>query len=151
MPGVEIVTPGGVMPAGMPSHDGRPNEEPGEPYRPSFAAALARGLRRRCPNCGRGRLFRAYLKPVEACESCRETLGHIRADDAPPYFTIVIVGHVVVGLALFTEMRFHPPMWAHMTVLPALTLAMTFLLLPVVKGALIGLMWRLKLSGEEFQ
>ncbi|OHC80667.1 MAG: hypothetical protein A3G73_01430 [Rhodospirillales bacterium RIFCSPLOWO2_12_FULL_67_15] len=141
MPGVEIVTPGE-----RPRHP-----EPGEPSRPSFAAALVRGLRRRCPNCGRGRLFRAYLKPVDACESCREALGHIRADDAPPYFTIVVVGHAVVGLALFAEMQFRPPMWAYMTVLPALTLAMTLGLLPVVKGALIGLMWRLRLSGDEFQ
>ena len=141
MPGIEIVTPG----------ERTRHLESGEPLRPSFAAAIARGLRRRCPNCGQGRLFRAYLKPVEACPACREALGHIRADDAPPYFTIVVVGHVVVGLALVAEMQFRPPMWAHMTAWPALTLALTFGLLPVVKGALIGLMWRLKLSGDEFQ
>ncbi|MSO85190.1 MAG: DUF983 domain-containing protein [Rhodospirillales bacterium] len=141
MPGVEIVTPGALPPP----------PSPNPPERPSFSAAIARGLRRRCPNCGQGRLFRAYLKPVEACPACLEALGHIRADDAPPYFTIVVVGHVVVGLALFAEIQFYPPMWAHMTVWPALTLALTFLLLPPIKGALIGLMWRLKLSGEEFQ
>jgi uncharacterized protein (DUF983 family) len=141
MPGVEIVTP-----------DQRPHpSESGEPVRPSFALALARGFRRRCPKCGRGRLFRAYLKPVAACAACRESLGHIRADDAPPYFTIFIVGHLVVGLALFVEMNFHPPMWVHMTTLPVLVLALTFGLLPVVKGTLIGLMWRLKLRGDEFQ
>ena len=141
MPGVEIGTP----------DQRRQPPEPGEPVRPSFALALARGFRRRCPKCGRGRLFRAYLKPVAACTACHETLGHIRADDAPPYFTIVIVGHVVVGLGLFAEMQFHPPVWAQVTVLSALTLALTFGLLPVVKGTLIGLMWRLKLRGDEFQ
>ena len=141
MPGVEIIVPGE-----RPRRSG-----PDEPPQPSFGAALARGLRRRCPNCGRGRLFRAYLKPVEACADCREALGHIRADDAPPYFTIVVVGHVVVGLALLAEMTLRPPMWAHMTAWPALTLGLTFLLLPPIKGAIIGLMWRLKLRGDEFQ
>lgn len=141
MPGVEIATP-----------DKRPYPtESGEPDRPSFARALARGLRLRCPRCGQGRLYRAYLKPVASCAACHEALGHIRADDAPPYFTIFIVGHLVVGLALFVEMEFHPPMWVHMTTLPALVLALTFGLLPVVKGTLIGLMWRLKLRGDEFQ
>ena len=141
MPGVEIVTP-----------DQRSRApEPGEPAKPSYALAMARGLGRRCPRCGRGRLFRAYLKPVDACESCRESLGHIRADDAPPYFTIFIVGHVVVGLILSVEIGFHPPMWVHMTTWPALTVILTLALLPVVKGTLIGLMWRLKLRGDEFQ
>jgi uncharacterized protein (DUF983 family) len=142
MPGVEIIVPDRRRPQ---------SPESGEPSSPSFARAMARGFRLRCPRCGRGSLFRAYLKPVEVCAACRETLGHIRADDAPPYFTIVIVGHVVVGLALLAEMRLHPPMWAHMTAWPALALALTLLLLPVVKGALVGLMWRLKLRGDEFQ
>lgn len=141
MPGVEIDIP-----------DKHPHpSESGEPVRPSFALALARGFRWRCPKCGQGRLYRAYLKPVAACASCHEALDHIRADDAPPYFTIFIVGHIVVGLALFAEVQFHPPMWVHMTVLPALTVILTLGLLPVVKGTLIGLMWRLKLRGDEFQ
>jgi len=141
MPGVEIVTPD--QPPRAP--------EPGEPARPSYALAMTRGLGQRCPRCGRGRLFRAYLKPIDACESCGEPLGHIRADDAPPYFTIFIVGHVVVGLILSVEIGLHPPMWVHMATWPALTVVLTLALLPVVKGTLIGLMWRLKLRGDEFQ
>jgi uncharacterized protein (DUF983 family) len=141
MPGVEIVIPD--QPPRAP--------ESGGPARPSYALAMARGLGQRCPRCGRGRLFRAYLKPVDACGSCGEPLGHIRADDAPPYFTIFIVGHVVVGLILSVEIGFHPPMWVHMATWPALTVVLTLALLPVVKGALIGLMWRLKLRGDEFQ
>ncbi|MCA0420344.1 MAG: DUF983 domain-containing protein, partial [Proteobacteria bacterium] len=41
--------------------------------------AVARGLRGRCPHCGKGRLFRAFLKPVDRCEACGEDLHHQRA------------------------------------------------------------------------
>ena len=52
----------------------------------------------RCPHCGRGRLFRGFLKPVEACEACGEAMHHQRSDDLPPYIVITIVGHIIVGL-----------------------------------------------------
>ncbi|MBZ0218733.1 MAG: DUF983 domain-containing protein, partial [Fimbriimonadaceae bacterium] len=48
--------------------------------------ALVRGARGRCPNCGTGRLFLAYLKTVDSCDVCRQDIHHHRADDAPPYF-----------------------------------------------------------------
>jgi uncharacterized protein (DUF983 family) len=32
--------------------------------------ALSRGLRRRCPRCGVGRLFRRGIKTYERCSSC---------------------------------------------------------------------------------
>lgn len=141
MPGVEIRVPGAL-----------PAENPAVPIpRPDAAVAMARGLRRRCPRCGRGRLFRRYLKPVGACPSCGEALGHIRADDAPPYFTMAIVGHLVVPLVMLSERFLAPPTWLHLAVWPALTLILTCVLLPLVKGTLIGLMWHLRLRGDEHQ
>jgi uncharacterized protein (DUF983 family) len=113
--------------------------------------AMTRGLRGRCPNCGRDSLFRRYLKLAGACATCGEPLDHIRADDAPPYFTIVIVGHLIVPMVMLSERFLAPPTWLHLAVWPALTLALTCLLLPRVKGALVGLMWSLRLRGDENQ
>jgi hypothetical protein len=48
------------------------------------------------------------------------TPHHHRADDAPPYFTIVIVGHIAVGLLLAVEMAYRPPLRLH-AVRPART------------------------------
>jgi len=40
---------------------------------------------RRCPRCGRGRLFCAFLKVDDHCSVCRlDFTGH-RADDLPAY------------------------------------------------------------------
>ena len=67
--------------------------------RPIFGS-LFRGALLKCPACGRGAMFRRYLKVADACPACGEELHHHRADDAPAYFTIVIVGHIVVSLVL---------------------------------------------------
>ena len=69
----------------------------GLPKRDLFRA-MRRGFRCRCPNCGKGALFAGYLKPLPECRVCGEDLSHQRADDAPPYFTILIVGHVIVPI-----------------------------------------------------
>ncbi len=106
----------------------------------SLALGMRRGAMMRCPNCGEGHLYRAYLK-VQACEACGNDNARYPADDAPPYFTILIVGHLVVAPLLF-----FPWIWQAntalvlATVLPAL-LALTLAFLPVVKGAVVGLQW----------
>src|SRR5690606_33882044 len=100
--------------------------------------ALWDGFRQRCPACARASLFGRYLKVADTCSSCGEALHHHRADDAPPYFTILIVGHVVVAAILPVERAFAPPMWLHAAVWLPLTLAMSLWLLPRVKGAIVG-------------
>jgi uncharacterized protein (DUF983 family) len=74
-------------------------------------------------------------------------LHHHRADDAPPYFTIVIVGHIVVGLVLAVEMAYRPPLWVHAALWLPLTLILTLVVLQVVKGALVALQWALLMHG----
>ncbi|MFN4283578.1 MAG: DUF983 domain-containing protein [Alphaproteobacteria bacterium] len=110
-----------------------------------FAAAM-RGLRRRCPRCGEGASFRGYLKIAAHCPACGVDLGSYRADDAPPYVTIFIVGHIVVPAMLLLEQSAHPATWVHMALWLPLTLALTLALLPAVKGALLGVQWALRVK-----
>ena len=117
----------------------------------TISSVLGRGLRRRCPSCGAGKLFRTYLKQVDHCAACGTEYGHIRADDIPAYFTILIVGHFVVPLVVMAEQLYHPSQLFHLSVWIPLTLILTFGLLPLIKGASVGVMWRLRLSGSEMQ
>lgn len=117
-----------------------------ESARPLFNA-LGRGWRRRCPRCGNGGLFDGYLKVREQCTRCQLELHHHRADDAPPYFTIMIVGHVIIAGMLWLETGWHPPAWVHLSLWLPLTIALTLALLPLVKGALIGWQWALRMHG----
>ncbi|MEE9588292.1 MAG: DUF983 domain-containing protein [Hyphomicrobiaceae bacterium] len=110
-------------------------------------ASLVRGARMRCPNCGQARLFVRFLKVANQCPNCDEELHHHRADDAPSYFVILIVGHLIVGLVVLVEATYHPPYWVHIALWLPLTLALTLVTLPPVKGALVALQWALGMHG----
>jgi uncharacterized protein (DUF983 family) len=109
--------------------------------------ALMRGWRGRCPHCGKGRLFRAFLKVADACPACREPLHHHRADDAPAYFVILIVGHLVVPLALALETAYTLPYWLHVALWAPLTLGLSLVLLQPIKGAIVALQWAYRMHG----
>jgi uncharacterized protein (DUF983 family) len=111
--------------------------------------AMRNGWRARCPACGKGALFGRYLKVQETCPGCDEALHHHRADDAPPYFTIMIVGHVIVGAILPVERVFAPPLWLHATLWLPLTLVLSLWFLPRIKGAIVGLQWAFYMHGFE--
>lgn len=118
-----------------------------EPVARSLKDAMLRGGAQLCPACGLGRLFSSYLKVNDVCPSCAEELHHQRADDAPPYFTMLIVGHLVVALVLIVEDLFAPPFWVHATLWGPIVLGLSLWLLPRVKGALIGLQWANRMHG----
>ena len=109
--------------------------------------AMVRGWQQRCPACGTGLLYGKYLKVVDHCALCGQELHHHRADDAPPYFTMLIVGHVIVGLVLAVETRLHPDLWVHALLWGPATLLLSLWLLPRIKGALIGQQWAMRMHG----
>ena len=111
--------------------------------------AMRRGFFGRCPHCGQGHMFRAFLKVADNCPICGEELHHHRADDFPAYLVILIVGHIVVPLVLLVETHFAPPYWVSLTVWPAAVLILGLTLLQPVKGAVVGLQWALGMHGFE--
>lgn len=109
--------------------------------------AMGRGIVCRCPHCGKGRLFRAYLKVADSCEACGEPLNLHRADDFPPYIAIMIVGHVIVLGMMHLEMVYRiDPMVYLYTALP-LAIIMPLLILPSIKGSIVGLQWANRMYG----
>jgi uncharacterized protein (DUF983 family) len=110
--------------------------------------AIRRGLVGRCPACGRGRLFRTYLKVVNTCKVCGEDLSHARADDAPAYLTMLVVCHVVGGGILFTENAWpQMPLMIMALFWLTATVVVSLLLLPRMKGAVVGQQWALYMHG----
>lgn len=114
-----------------------------------FVNAMRRGFSGKCPKCGDGALLAGYLKPNAACGTCGEETGAIYTADIAPYFTIMIVGHIVIPLLLATEKMIAPPVWLQAVFWPAFALALTLWLLPRVKGSIMGLMWALGMRGHE--
>jgi uncharacterized protein (DUF983 family) len=108
--------------------------------------AMIRGFLQRCPHCGKGHLFRAYLKQVDACSACGEAFGHIRADDGPAWLTVMVTGHVIVALMMSVEALLTMPLWISVSLFSTLSGAMVLGLLQRAKGIFIGLIWQTKAS-----
>jgi uncharacterized protein (DUF983 family) len=110
-------------------------------------SAMKRGFRCRCPRCGEGKLFRAFLKTANNCSSCGLDFTPHRADDLPAYLVIVIVGHIVVPIALWIETNYSPAVWLQLAIYLPLTFVMSLALLQPVKGTVVGMQWALKMHG----
>jgi uncharacterized protein (DUF983 family) len=113
--------------------------------------ALKRGFRGRCPRCGEGRLFRAFLKVGNNCSVCGLDFTPHRADDLPAYLVIVIVGHIVVPIALLIETNYSPPVALQLAIYLPVTVVASLLLLQPVKGAVVGMQWALRMHGFDEQ
>ncbi|MEN8723523.1 MAG: DUF983 domain-containing protein [Alphaproteobacteria bacterium] len=113
----------------------------------SLGQAMMRGARGKCPSCGEGKVFSSYLKINDNCPHCDEALYHHRADDAPPYLTIFVLGHILIPLLLIVEKAYSPAMWVHWAIWPLLSIILTLTLLPIIKGAFVNLQWALRLHG----
>lgn len=103
---------------------------------------LGAALACRCPRCGEGRLFAGFLTIAPACTVCGLDYAFIDAGDGPAVFVIFIVGFVVIGLALWVELTFMPPIWLHMLLWIPLTLVLSFGLLRPLKALLIALQFQ---------
>jgi uncharacterized protein (DUF983 family) len=113
----------------------------------SWKQAMWRGLSSRCPACGKGNLFQKFIKVATTCAQCGEALHHQRADDAPPYFTMMIVGHILIPAVVIVERIWHPDMWLQLVCWIPITFLLTIGLLQPVKGAIVGLQWALHMHG----
>ena len=109
--------------------------------------ALKRGFRGRCPRCGEGKLFRAFLKVADHCSVCGLDFTPHRADDLPAYLVIVVVGHIVVPAALWIETNYAPAVWLQLAIYLPVTFLMSLVLLQPVKGAVVGVQWALRMHG----
>ena len=109
--------------------------------------AVARALMGRCPACGKGKLMRGYLKQVDNCAACGESFGQIRADDAAPWATIILVGHVFLPMAFMIDLAM--PVWAVATLWSTLFTGLSLAILPKAKAMFIAILWRTRAPGYQ--
>jgi uncharacterized protein (DUF983 family) len=114
-----------------------------------MTTAIARGIVGQCPACGKSHLFNGFLKVVPACRSCGAPLGLARADDAPPYFTIFLTGHIIIPLLYMVDRMGEPPLWLMSAIFLPLTLLMALGLIRPVKGGTVGLMLTLNMLKDD--
>jgi uncharacterized protein (DUF983 family) len=102
------------------------------------------GIGGKCPRCGAGRLFLGYLNTAKGCSNCGLDYSFADSGDGPAAFVILIVGFLVVGSALYTEVHFNPPLWLHFLLWVPAVIILSLLVLRWMKGVLIALQYKNK-------
>ena len=111
------------------------------PQHGSIWPRLWRGMKLRCPRCGGGKLFQAYLKPVEHCSNCNQRWGNVRADLAPAWAAMTISAHFTVAIWHFVFWGKDMPSWQLTTYLCVIATAIALLALPPMKGLFMAIIW----------
>ena len=104
-----------------------------------------------CPRCGEGRLFKGFLSLAPRCEACDLDYGFIDTADGPAFFVMSFVGIVVVGLALWVEFTFTPPIWLHLVLWFGLTGILSLGLVRPLKGLMVSLQFKHKAEEGRLQ
>jgi uncharacterized protein (DUF983 family) len=105
---------------------------------------ISAGMRGRCPRCGEGRLFSGFLTLNRSCAACGLDFSFADSADGPAVFVILIVGFIIAGAALLTEVAYSPPIWVHFVLWVPLVLILCLGTLRPLKGILIALQYHHK-------
>lgn len=112
---------------------------------PSLISVL-RGVRLKCPACGRGRLFAGYLKQAPHCDACGAPTGTIAAEDGPPWLTVLMLGPLLAALTFIAARHETWPLWIRLAGLGMFAIGAVLVMLPRVKGGLIGALWTMRVK-----
>jgi len=134
------------------SHEDRPGiaADAGDGIKPSapipasetggekFRWIVQSGWRGLCPKCGKGHMFKSWLKLSDHCEVCGLDYRFAAPDDGPAFFALCIVAFPLIFFVVWLQVAFTPPFWVHLlTSFPLLILG-TVLPLRPLKGWLVA-------------
>lgn len=115
----------------------------------SILTPILRGFRRRCPACGKGRLFAGYLKLKGTCEVCGQTYSHDQAADGPAWLTVLVLGPVFAPMIFLISMSTSLSAWLIMPLLGTFMFTIALTLLAHMKGAWIGGLWHMSREKQQ--
>lgn len=112
-----------------------PGETPDQKGQPGITQAALFAL---CPRCGAKGLFGSLTGFAPRCGQCGLDYTAFNVGDGPAAFLTMVIGAVVVGLALWVQFTFDPPLWVHVVLWAPLIVGATIWGLRVTKAALLA-------------
>ncbi len=103
-----------------------------------FRWILKSGWEGLCPRCGKGHMFKAWLKVSDKCEVCGLDYRFAAPDDGPAFFSLCIVAFPLIFFVVWLQVAFDPPYWVHLVTSVPLMLAGCALPLRPIKGWLVA-------------
>jgi len=92
----------------------------------------------RCPVCGKGKLFRSYLKVADACGACGTNFKAAETGDGPVVFVLLIAGFIACTGLLVSVLAWDWPVWKLLSVWPAVAVVLSLILMPMLKGVMVA-------------
>jgi len=111
-----------------------PVPAPREVGAPTIVQAGMKGL---CPRCGEPSLYAGLLRFRDRCGRCGLDFTRFNVGDGPAAFLTLILGALVVGLAIWLQVKVEPPWWVHVLLWVPFMTAATILSLRVAKAMLL--------------
>ena len=78
----------------------------------------------------------------ERCAVCGLDLRAHDAGDGPAVGVILVLGALIVGMAIWVEFHFSPPLWVHAVLWPLVTFPAAIMMMRPLKAALVALQYR---------
>ena len=98
-------------------------------------AAAAMG---RCPVCGKGKLFKSFLKLAGSCSNCGTDFKAADTGDGPVVFVILIAGFATCFAMLYAFLAWNWPAWMHLVVWPLFACLLSLGLMQPLKGLMVA-------------
>ena len=92
----------------------------------------------RCPVCGKGKLFKSYLKVAKSCANCGEDFSRANPGDGPVVVVIMIAGLVACSGLFVSFMSWNWSPELLLMVWPGVGVLVGLILMPVLKGMMIA-------------
>lgn len=108
---------------------------------PHLAKAALQGL---CPRCGAKGLFSGLTGFAPKCGQCGLDYQAFNVGDGPAAFLTMVIGGLVLGLGLWIQFTFEPPLWLLLVLLTPLIAGATIWGLRVTKAALLAVEYQRK-------
>lgn len=95
------------------------------PVKPSAKESILKyGLKCRCPQCGKGRLFNGFLTLARRCETCGLDFSFADPADGPAFFVMMTMAIPATAFGVWIELTYEPGLWLHLlTTLPFMLLS----------------------------
>ena len=103
-----------------------------------FRWILHCGWKGLCPRCGKGKMFKSWLKIVETCDVCDLDYRFAAPDDGPAFFSLCIIALPLIAFVVWLQVAFDPPFWVHLVTSVPFMAAGTLLPLRPIKGWLVA-------------
>jgi uncharacterized protein (DUF983 family) len=98
----------------------------------------------RCPECGKGKLFKGFMAIAPHCSACGQDFSQADSGDGPAIFVMLIAGFIVIGAMLVIDTLYEPPIWLMLSIFIPLAIFLNIGMIRPFKGVLVALQFHHK-------